>query len=47
MFSLEFALPAELAGKESIEISVEASKTFRVANDSRDLGMAFGTFGIH
>jgi hypothetical protein len=43
---LEFALPDELAGRESIEIGVEVSRTVRPPGDGRELGLAFGTFEV-
>ena len=45
-FSFQFALPAELVGRDVMEISVEANKVFQPPGDGRDLGMAFGTFAV-
>ena len=41
-----FALPPECIGKTDIDIGVEVSRTVRVGNDQRDLGLAFGRFEI-
>lgn len=46
-FSLNFALPPELVGRDFIEITVEVDKPYRPPGEIRDLGMVFGTFGIH
>jgi hypothetical protein len=45
-FAISFPLPAQLVGQYEIEITIEASKTFRPPNDQRELGMIFGTFEI-
>lgn len=45
-FTLEFPLPAKTIGQKSVEISVESSRTFHPAGDTRDLGMVFGTFAV-
>jgi len=45
-FSISFALPAQLTGREAIEIAIEASKVFRPPGDNRELAMVFGTFAI-
>jgi hypothetical protein len=45
-FQSDFALPDKLVGAYDMEVSIEASKTFRPANDQRDLGMIFGTFSV-
>ncbi len=45
-FMLEFPMPAALAGRNMVEIAIEASKVFRPAGEDRDLGVAFGTLGI-
>jgi hypothetical protein len=45
-FAISFPLPAQLVGQFEIEITIEASKTFKPPNDQRELGMVFGTFEI-
>jgi hypothetical protein len=45
-FAFDFALPAGLTGRESIEIAVEVDKVLRSPSDNRELGMVFGTFAI-
>jgi hypothetical protein len=45
-FSLDFPLPPQAAGQESIEISIETQSSFHPAGDTRDLGMVFGTFSV-
>lgn len=45
-FSFSFALPAQLTGRQTIEIAIEASKVLHAAGDNRDLAMVFGTFAI-
>ena len=45
-FSLEFPLPEEILGRDSVEIVVEISRTYTPANDDRRLGMIFGTFRV-
>jgi hypothetical protein len=45
-FSLQFALPDSLVGREEIELKIEVSRTFHAPGDARELGMAFGTFAI-
>lgn len=46
-FSLEFSLPPALTGREFIEIAIEVDKVLKPAGEIRELGMVFGTFGIH
>jgi hypothetical protein len=46
-FAFDFALPADLLDKQSIEISVELDKVLRAPSDNRDLGIVFGTFSVH
>jgi hypothetical protein len=43
-FALDFPAPADLAGQDEVEISIEVSKVLRPAGDQRELGMVFGTF---
>ena len=45
-FAFDFALPADLVDKQSIEITVELDKVMRAPSDNRELGMVFGTFSI-
>ena len=45
-FAFDFALPDELVGKESVEVSVEAGRTFRPPGEDRELGVVFGVFEI-
>ena len=45
-FDLDFALPAELVGKDSVEIAVEVGRTFIMPGDDRQLSLAFGVFEI-
>ena len=44
--TFDFPLPPETAGKSDIDITVEVSRTVRVGEDLRDLGLAFGRFEI-
>jgi hypothetical protein len=45
-FAMSFPLPAQLVGQYEIDITIEASKTFKPPTDQRELGMIFGTFEI-
>ena len=45
-FELTFALPAAVAGKIEMRITVEAARSFAPASDPRDLSLAFGTFEV-
>lgn len=45
-FDQAVALPAELAGRNEIEVRLTVDRTFSVPGDPRQLGMAFGTFTI-
>jgi hypothetical protein len=45
-FSFSFALPAELAGADQLHIELDLDRTHRIANDSRELGLAFGQVGL-
>jgi hypothetical protein len=45
-FSFNFALPAELTGRATLEIGIEASKALHPDGDHRELAMVFGTFAI-
>jgi hypothetical protein len=45
-FQCDFALPDKLVGADAFELWIEASKTFRIPGDPRELGMVFGTFSI-
>lgn len=44
--TFEFALPGEAAGKSDIDVAIEVSRTARVGEDRRDLGLAFGRLEI-
>jgi hypothetical protein len=46
-FNFDFALPDKLIGEYAMQVEIEAGKTFRPANDDRELGMIFGTFSVH
>lgn len=43
-FDLTYPLPANLAGKSSLTISLEVNRTVHIGQDKRDLGLIFGTF---
>jgi hypothetical protein len=45
-FAFDFALPAELVGKESVEVAVEVGRTFTPPGEDRELGLVFGVFEI-
>ena len=45
-FDFDFPLPADLVGKESVEVAVELARTFLMPGDDRQLGVAFGVFEI-
>jgi hypothetical protein len=45
-FELAFALPEAVVGQSSMQVVVEASRTFRAGADIRDLGLAFGEFEV-
>jgi hypothetical protein len=45
-FEFDFELPDELVGKESVEVTVEAGRTFTPPGDTRSLGVVFGVFEI-
>ncbi len=38
--------PDGLVGRESLPVTLELERTFRVPTDLRDLGLSFGTFEI-
>ncbi len=46
VFHLDFALPAELKGRESVEVALELDRTFVPAGEDRELGLVFGVFEI-
>jgi hypothetical protein len=46
-FACDFPLPAKVVGEYAMEVSIEASRTFRPPGDQRELGMIFGTFSVH
>jgi hypothetical protein len=45
-FELEFPLPPGLAGRSAMEITIETDRAYRPPRDSRELGLAFGTFEV-
>ena len=45
-FVIEAALPAELRGVYSMEVTVEGSRTFRPSNDPRELGIVLAKFEV-
>lgn len=45
-FSFSFVLPAELTGRDTVEVAIEANKAIRPPGDNRELAMVFGTFAI-
>ena len=45
-FDFDSALPAELAGKESVEVALEVGRTFTPPGEDRALGLVFGVFEI-
>jgi hypothetical protein len=45
-FRVEFPLPPEAVGKKELQVGLEVGHTFRVGQDSRDLGLNFGTVEI-
>ncbi len=45
-FAFDFALPATLTGKESVEVTVEVGRTFTPPGEDRVLGLVFGVFEI-
>jgi len=45
-FDLSFALPAAVGGKSAMQVTIEVGRTFQVAPDVRDLGLAFGVLEV-
>jgi hypothetical protein len=45
-FDLAFPLPASASGAPSLEIVIEVGRTFRAANDKRNLGLAFSVIEV-
>jgi len=45
-FTFEYSLPADLTGRPKVEIAFTLERIIRVPTDDRDLGLAFGDFGI-
>ena len=45
-FTFDFQLPRELAGRPSVEITVQTVRTVKVPGNPRDLGLSFGVFEI-
>jgi hypothetical protein len=46
MFQFALRLPPVRVGAKTVEIGIEAERTFRVPPDQRDLALVFGTFEI-
>jgi hypothetical protein len=45
-FEHEFPLPADLAGKSDVELSIEVAHTVEAPGETRTFGLVFGTFTI-
>ncbi|HXI43099.1 MAG TPA: hypothetical protein VNH83_24165, partial [Bryobacteraceae bacterium] len=45
-FHVTLALPERLAGTNWLELTIESGRTFKGAQDGRELGLSFGTFEI-
>ncbi|HTP34010.1 MAG TPA: hypothetical protein VMJ75_17645, partial [Candidatus Acidoferrales bacterium] len=45
-FDLSFLLPGAVEGKSAMQVTIEVARTFRVAPDVRDLGLAFGVVEV-
>jgi hypothetical protein len=45
-FHTNLSLPDQLVGKNQLEVVIEAGRTFRVGNDSRELSLAFRSLEI-
>jgi hypothetical protein len=45
-FQFDYALPASLAGRASVEVAAEVGRTFTEPDRTRDLGVVFGVFEI-
>jgi len=45
-FELAYSLPSKLIGQERIEVVVEVPRTISTPSDTRELGLAFGTFSV-
>lgn len=45
-FHFQYDLPADFVGRPKLEVAFTIDRTFRVATDDRDLGLAFGAFSI-
>ncbi len=45
-FEVAFALPDAVVGRNEMQVAVEVSKTFRPPEETRDLGLSFGTFEV-
>jgi hypothetical protein len=45
-FTFQFDLPADLVGRDKIEIAFTLDRTIRAGTDQRDLGLAFGMCSI-
>jgi hypothetical protein len=45
-FDISFPLPKEAMGKTSVEVTLDAGRSFRASGDSRDVSLLFGLFEI-
>ncbi|MCC6860980.1 MAG: hypothetical protein IT158_20600 [Bryobacterales bacterium] len=45
-YRLEFSLPAESLQKDRIEFQIQVDRTFKVAHEPRELGLAFGALDL-
>ncbi|MFB3828469.1 MAG: hypothetical protein ACE15B_17000 [Bryobacteraceae bacterium] len=45
-YEFDLPLPAELAGRRSVEVTVDAGRTVTPSGDRRDLSLAFGVFEV-
>ena len=46
LFDVSFPLPQEAVGKNSLDVSVDAGRSFRASGDARDVSLMFGLFEI-
>jgi hypothetical protein len=45
-FQLGFKLPDGVVGQREVHVTVEVSRTARPSGDTRELGLAFGSFEV-
>ncbi|HOL71787.1 MAG TPA: hypothetical protein PKW45_10100 [Bryobacteraceae bacterium] len=45
-FELDFEVPPQLIGKDTVDVSLTVDRTFRTEGDVRELGLVFGTVEI-